>query len=279
MSVFSSASSASVAIMTRLAYPAYLDHIRRESVRFREVLTDTDPATPVSTCPGWTAADLLFHLGRVQHFWAEVVARRPVDPSEDYVEPEQPAAYDRLLAFFDESSDRLASALATADPADECWSWAAEHTVGFALRRQAHEALIHRLDAELVAGTPTALDPALAADGVDECLDVMYGAMPPWGSFAPLPHHVEFATTDTGTSVWVQLGAFSGTSPDGVERAGEPDLHVVPAPGTAADAVVSGTAADLDAWLWHRGDDSGIHVTGDKDVYARARLVLEQPIT
>jgi uncharacterized protein (TIGR03083 family) len=276
---FSSASSASVAVMTLLAYPSYLDHIRRESVRFREVLTDTEPATPVVSCPGWTAADLLFHLGGVQHWWSQVVTQRPADPTEGYAEPERPATYDRLLAFFDESSDRLAGALAGADPADECWSWSADHSIGFVLRRQAHEALIHRLDAELAAGTPTALDPALAADGVHECLDLMYGGMPPWGSFAPLPHHVEFAITDLDTSVWVQLGVFSGTSPDGVERAGDPDLHVVPAPGVEADAVISGTAADLDAWLWHRGDDSGIHVTGDKDVYARARLVLEQPIT
>lgn len=279
MRAFSSVASASVAVMTRLAYPSYLDHIRRESVRFREVLTDTEPAISVPSCPGWTAADLLFHLGRVQHWRTHVVTGRPADPTEGYVEPERPTAYDRLLAFFDEWSDRLAGALADADPADECWSWSADHTVGFVLRRQAHEALIHRLDAELTAGAPTALDPALAADGVHECLDLMYGAMPPWGSFTPLPHHVEFAINDRDTSVWVQLGVFSGTSPDGVERTGEPDLHVVPAPGIDADAVVSGTAADLDSWLWHRGDDSGIHVTGDKDVYARARLVLEQPIT
>jgi uncharacterized protein (TIGR03083 family) len=265
--------------MTRLDCPTYLDHIRRESVRFREVLTDTEPATPVPSCPGWTAADLLFHLGEVQRWWTHVVTQRPVDPRENYAEPERPVAYDRLLAFFDEWSDRLVGALAAADPADECWSWSADHTVGFVLRRQAHEALIHRLDAELTAGTPTALDPALAADGVEECLDLMYGALPPWGAFAPLPHHVEFAMTDVGASVWIQLGIFSGTSPEGVERSGEPDLHVVPPPGSEADAVVSGTAADLDAWLWHRGDDSGIRVTGDRDVYARARVVLEQPIT
>lgn len=270
----------SVAIMTRLAFPTYLDHIRRESVRFREVLTDTEPATPVPSCPGWAAADLLAHLGEVQRWWTHVVAERPDAPAE--ITAERPAAYDRRLAFFDEWSDKLAGALAEADPADPCWSWSqnpADHAVAFVLRRQAHEALIHRLDAELAAGTPTALDPALAADGVHECLDLMYGGLPPWGSFEPLPHHVEFAMSDAGTSVWVQLGVFSGTSPDGVERAGEPDLHVVPPPGAEADAVVSGRAADLDAWLWHRGDDSGIHITGDRDVYARARLVLEQPIT
>ena len=39
-----------------------------------------------------------------------------------------------------------------ADPAEPAWTWSAEQTVGFTLRRQAHEALIHRLDAEQTAG-------------------------------------------------------------------------------------------------------------------------------
>ncbi|WP_238993563.1 hypothetical protein [Nocardioides caldifontis] len=63
--------------------------------------------------------------------------------------------------------------------------WAEDRTVGYIRRRQAHEALIHRLDAELTAGTVTALDPTLASDGVDEALDVMFGGCPPWGSFEP----------------------------------------------------------------------------------------------
>lgn len=49
-------------------------------------------------------------------------------------------------------------------------------------------------------------------------------------------------------------------------------------PGVPADAVVTGTAGDLDAWLWHRRDDAGIAVTGNLDLYAHVREVLEQPI-
>lgn len=268
--------------MTRLEFPLYLDHIRRESVRFREVLTDTDPAAPVPSCPEWSAGDLLWHLGEVQHWWTHVVTSRPEQPdASGYVDPERPGSHDRLLAFFDQWSDRLERALEDADPAEPAWSWSldpADHTVAFIYRRQAHEALIHRLDAELAAGTVTALDPLLAADGVEEVLSLMYGGTPPWGSFEPLDHHVEFRMDDVGESVWVRLGLFSGTKPDGTEISGEPDLHVVPDPGAPADAVVSGNAGDLDGWLWHRLDDSGITVTGDRDVYARMRLVLEQPI-
>src|SRR4029078_11382856 len=95
-----------------------------------------------------------------------------------------------------------------ADPAEEAWTWSSEQTVGFTFRRQAHEALIHRLDAEQAAGQGSPLDPELPADGVDEVLDVMDGGAAPWGEFAPLPHFVQVDLSDRDESVWVQLGRF-----------------------------------------------------------------------
>ena len=73
------------------------------------------------------------------------------------------------LAAFDEASQALVAALREADPDDAAWTWSKDQTVGFILRRQAHEALIHRLDAELTAtGHFSELEPALAADGVEK---------------------------------------------------------------------------------------------------------------
>ena len=46
--------------------------------------------------------------------------------------------------------------------------------------------MIHRVDAEIVAGRRTPMDPALSADGVDEALRIMYGGLPDWGSFTPI---------------------------------------------------------------------------------------------
>lgn len=264
--------------MARLEFPDYLDHMRRDSTRFRDVLAEVDPAAPVPSCPGWTAADLLWHLAEVQDFWARIVRERPAAPAEDGQRPARPDSYAELLRAFDAGHAAFVAALEGADPADVAWTWAAEQTVGFTFRRQAHEALIHRLDAELTTGTVTALDPRLAADGVDECLDVMYGSTP-WGRFQPSDQYVEFRLVDVGTSVWVRLGTLSGTSPDGAVLSGEPDLRVVADPGVAADAVVTGTANDVDGWLWRRLDDRGITATGDRAVYDRARLVLDQPIT
>jgi len=268
----------------RLEYPDYLAHIRHDSARFREVLATCDPAARVPSCPDWNAADLLWHLTTVQHWWCAMIANRPQSPEEmGYAEPPRPERYDALLAAYDDAHAAFVAALESADPAEPAYSWSsdpADHTVGFTYRRQAHEALIHRVDAELAAGSVTPLDPVLAADGVDETLDVMYGALPAWGRFDPEQRFVEFRITDAGTSVWTQLGVFNGTAPDdGKDFVDEKDMPVVPDPGVPADAVVTGTAADLDAWLWHRRDDTGITVSGDAAVLDHARVVLGNPIT
>jgi uncharacterized protein (TIGR03083 family) len=270
--------------MARLTFDGYLTHLRDESTRFRAVLADCDPEARVPGCPDWTAGDLLWHLARVQWFWGTTIRTRPAPPEGDdddeVAGPERPTSYDGLLAAYDEYSAALVTELESADPAEPAWSWSTEQTVGFTFRRQAHEALIHRLDAEQTAGEVTPLDPELAADGVDEALAVMFGGKPPWGSFAGLPHFVRVDLTDTGESVWVQLGTFSGTDPEsGTTYTDEPDIDVVADPGTEPDAVVAGQAAALDAWLWRRGDDADIAVTGDRDTYDRFRVAVNHPIT
>ncbi|WP_229856787.1 maleylpyruvate isomerase family mycothiol-dependent enzyme [Nocardioides flavus (ex Wang et al. 2016)] len=266
-------------LSTRLAPNAYLAHLRAESARFREVLADCDPTARVPSCPDWDAAALLWHLAIVQRHWAQTLAARPEKP--DVTEPTRPEAYADLLAAFDVWSADLAGAFEGVDPSEAAWNWSDDHTVGFILRRQAHEALIHRVDAELTAGLASDLDPLLATDGVDEVLGVMYGACPPWGVWEPGEGVVRVDTTDTGEQVWVRLGTFSGTSPDsGTTYTDEADLHVVPAPeeDVEPDVVVDGPAAALDLWLWRRGDDSEVSVAGDPETYARFRAVVDTPI-
>jgi len=265
--------------MSRLSASQYLSAIESESARFREVLADADPAAPVPTCPAWTALDLANHLAETQAQWAWVVGNRPKNPEERPETGPSPTSYADALTSFDEASSGLVAALRDADPADPAWTWSKEQTVGFILRRQAHEALIHRLDAELAAGSVTPLDRELAADGVLECLDVMFGGCPPWGEFAGLPHHVRVDITDAQESVWVQIGRFSGTNPEDDVHYDEDDVKVVDDPGTDPDAVVDGPAGALDAWLWRRGDDSQVRVHGDRRVYDHFRVAVNHPIT
>lgn len=264
--------------MPRLAPTAYLRHLTAESARFREVLTRSQPSAPVPSCPDWDADDLLWHLAEVQHGWAWGIVHRP-SGYDGYHPPSRPATHEELLALFDECSGALVDALVGADPADEAWTWSTDKTVGFILRRQALEALVHRLDAEQTVGALTPMDAALAADGVDEILDVMYGRVPSWGDFSPLPHFLQVHCTDTDTSVWVQLGRFSGTDPDDEVRYDEDDISVVEDPRIDPDAVIAGTAEALLTRLWRRGDGADIHLAGDLAIVDRFRSVIGHPIS
>ena len=198
--------------MPRLDNAVYLTHLAQESARFRAALTDADPATTVPGCPAWLSDDLLWHLTEVQGFWSWVVTHRPDGP-DAYEQPVRPPTRAEALALFDQRSATLQEALAGVDPAAKAWTWSEDHTVGFIVRRQALEALVHRLDAEQTIGQVTPMDAALAADGVDEVLDVMFGRVPEWGEFSPLPHYLRVDCRDTEGSVWVQLGRFSGIDP------------------------------------------------------------------
>lgn len=267
--------------MEPLTWTAYRDHLRTESARFREVLAAGDPAARVPACPDWDAGDLLWHLAGVQAFWAEVVRTRPAPVPDDYEQTlPRPGTHTGLLTAFDEHSAALQAALADADPADEAWHWSSDHTVGASIRRQAHEALIHRLDAEEATGRVTPLDPRLAADGVLEALTVMYGGCPPWGTITPTDRVVDVQLTDTGDVLHVALARFTGTDPDGTSY-DEPDLAVVDDSAAVGSpvATVSGTASDLDAWLWHRGQGRvQVAQTGDRAALAELGTILSQPI-
>lgn len=267
--------------MTRLDADDYRRHLAEDAARLREALRGTDPAARVPACPDWDAADLLWHHADVLFFWGEVVARRPDDIGDlddPATHPPRPSSYDDLLALHEERATRLVDLLTGADPAEPAWSWSEDRTVGFVLRRQAHETLVHRVDAERTAGHPSTLDPLLAADGVAELVEVMYGGDPPaWGRVAPGPHVVRIELTDTDHHLWVRPGRFTGTH-DGTTY-DEPTLDRLAAdPGTAADAVVRGRAADLDLWLWGRSDDGAVTQDGDAEALEAFRAAVATPI-
>lgn len=231
--------------------PDFLTTIRDESARFRAALADC-PDRTVPTCPDWSTDDLLWHLAEVQWFWGTIVSQNVAEP--DGIEhPQRPEGRRATLAAFDDASRALQDTL-RATPADEArWMWAADealHTAGYIRRRQAHEALIHRVDAELTAGGDiSAIDAVLAADGVDEVVDVMYGRDHPLVTFTPAQDRVvELVATDVDRHWVLQLGRETATI-DGEEI---DDANFRPAPNATATATVSGTAADLDLWLWNR---------------------------
>jgi uncharacterized protein (TIGR03083 family) len=252
----------------------YLEAIRRESARFSDCLARVSPTSPVPSCPGWTAADLLWHLTEVQLFWGFIVRDRLDDPeAAETQKPPRPAEYAALQSLAHEATAQLLDALDATPAPTALWTWATEQTAGFVLRRQAHEALIHRLDAELTVGDVTPLDPVLAADGVDEALRIMYGTAPAWGSVTPDGASGRVEATDA-SRVWdIGFARFRGTSPN-TGKAYDEDVLTVPTPVTPAAFTVSGTAADLDRWLWGRGDLHDLKASGDADALERFTAII-----
>jgi uncharacterized protein (TIGR03083 family) len=256
----------------------YLTHLARDSERFVTVLRQTPPEKRVPTCPDWDAGDLLWHLAEVQWFWATIVGRgltmkADVDALKSDARPDD---REELLALFAGASGDLQQNLRTASPDAPAWTWADEQTVGFIRRRQAHEALIHRLDAELTAGDRTPMDADLSTDGVDEVLRIMYAGTPPWGRFTPDPAQtIRVRTSDTARSWLVTLGQLTGTEDDGTAH-DEPDLDVAASDiGGPAAATITGAAADLDCWLWQRPPVGQIERAGNATVLQR----LEETLT
>lgn len=247
----------------------YLDHLARESARFEAAMRESPPDAPVPSCPDWNADDLLWHLGEVQWFWGTIVREKMTEPAPaEALKPERPDNREGLFDFYESASRDLGEILASTPPSTRAWTWSQQQTVAFIRRRQAHEALIHRVDAELTAGSRTSMDPHLNADGVDEALRIMYGGVPPWGRFTPdSARTLRLTTTDTGDSWHVTLGQFSGTDPDDNTTYDEPDIGVADADsGDEVNAEVKGSAADLNCWLWHRPTVGEVERSGDEAV-------------
>jgi uncharacterized protein (TIGR03083 family) len=260
----------------------YVDHLIRESARFADVLREVPPDARVPSCPDWNADDLLWHLGEVQWFWGTIVREHVNGEQAEALKPPRPADRAGLRAFYEHACHDLAEVLAATSPGTAAWTWSDDQTVGFIQRRQAHEALIHRVDAELTAGTRTPLDPALSADGVDEALHVMYGGLPAWATFAPDDGGpvLRLRATDTSGSWLVTFGQFTGTDPDDGISYDEPDIHAADRdPGTEAAAGVTGTAADLDCWLWHRPPLTPVEGWGDRQVLGRFESAIAPGIS
>ena len=249
----------------------YVAAVRAESARFHEMVAATPLDAPVASCPGWTMADLTWHLAEVQYHWAGIVADLLQSPADlaDLDRPPDP----ELPALFVNHSTRLVDALARRDPGDECWSWHDDgHSVGWVRRRQAHEALIHRVDAELAASGRSPIDPELAADGVDEVIRVFLDAsqLPDWSRFVPDGRTAVVALADAAASWALELGRFVGTSPNTGNTYDEEATRLVDAP-QQPDAIVRGTAADVDLWMWGRGGLDQLTVEGDPEVAAFLR--------
>ena len=236
-----------------------VEHIAalREAGRLlTEAARRAGPDAPVPTCPKWRVRDLLAHTGGVHRWATAFVAEGRTEPMDAETRARYrtaPPHDDDLPDWFAGGHAALVAALEAAPPDLACWTFFPAPTpLAFWTRRQAHETIIHRVDAELAAGGPvTAPGAALAADGIDE---LVAGFLTRRGRLrADPPRTLAVRTTDTGQSWLVRVGA------DRVEtRRG--------APSEPADCTVTGPAAALYLLLWNRGGPEAVRVSGDRSM-------------
>jgi hypothetical protein len=137
--------------------------------------------------------------------------------------------------------------------------------LAFWARRQTHETAIHRVDVESAACAITPVEPAQAADGIDEFLTGFAAGRRswPWDE----PRRLRLRAVDASREWRVLIG------PERVE--------VGPATDTWAgdpwpsDCAVEAPASDLLLLLWNRVPAAELAVTGDPALLASWReLVL-----
>ncbi len=220
-----------------VAHLDLLETVRRESAAFLDAALDGGMEVPVPSCPDWTMADLVGHLGVVQRFHGGHLRRGVTDPPAG-PRPQPPET--GLADWFREGVDLLLDHLAAVGLDTPAWNWSVrpeDAVTAFWHRRMAHEAAMHRWDAQRARGRAHGFEDGLAVDGVDEVLQMWVPSRraedAPQGTIA-----VEL--TDVGVRRTLVCGQ-----------------------GSAAQASLSGTASDVLLALWGRIPLSDLVVAGD----------------
>jgi uncharacterized protein (TIGR03083 family) len=231
---------------------AHIAALRAQGRMLADAARRAGLGAPVPTCPDWSVRDLVAHTGGV-HRWATAFVAE--GRAEEMGREEKRRYYDTapgdpdLVDWYTESHAALVAALESAPPGLACWSFMpAPNPVAFWARRQAHEAAIHRVDAQTAAGRVTPPAAALASDGIDELLSCFL-TRPDGGLRADPARVLGVRAADTDADWTVRIG------PDKVEV-----LHG--ASGTP-DCAVTGAAADVYLLLWNRAGTDRLRVEGD----------------
>jgi uncharacterized protein (TIGR03083 family) len=226
----------------------------------------------VPSCPEWTVADLVQHVGTV--YLHKVATMRdgamPADWPPAGLNDEEP------VALLDRAYAELMGEFARRQPEDSAPTWYdPDQTVGFWIRRMAQETVIHRIDAELGADVPVAPVPDdLAIDGIDELLKVFvaYDAKK-WPE-----DYAEALNNSPGRSYNINTAGVEwlvGTSPGTFSAGGGPGMTV--AAFTNTDVTISGTPTALLRWAWHRatpGEPPAVTINGNADLTELRRCVV-----
>ena len=199
----------------------------------------------VPSCPGWNNLELLNHMKVIWWFVAaQIVAGNDSEraiPSDEILD----SPLSQLTHLMDtfKSSDFSSPAWS--------WTWGSDKTVGFFIRRMAHENTVHDWDAKNALGIDGQIPTLLALDGIEEKLFLVSETLRVSESGATLPNaSIHLHCTDC-EGEWM-------LSPSGA------DLKIVREHGKG-DAAVRGEAKQILLYLWGRKIEN-LDFFGDEEV-------------
>ncbi|MEQ4725455.1 maleylpyruvate isomerase family mycothiol-dependent enzyme [Nonomuraea sp. B19D2] len=219
----------------------------------------TDLSVPVPTCPGWTLADLVTHVGQT-HRWVVHVLRNQVQERIWSRQVSSGLAEGRSgdAAWLAAGAAELLDTLRTTDPSLAVWTWGPDRQASWWPRRMVFELVIHRADAELALGIDPVIPAEVAIDGVEEFLHNLPSAG--WIT----PRLAELGVE--GATIHLHATDADGEWTITQGPAGKISWERGHAKG---DSAVQGKAQDLLLLLYGRRSPDALTVHGDADLLNR----------
>jgi uncharacterized protein (TIGR03083 family) len=252
---------AAVADQGTLSLERYYAGLTDFAAALAGIVASSDETQPIPTCPEWALRQLTTHVGRAHRWAAAIVGGRltaplPFREVPDGKLPGDPAARQDWVKA---GAAKVIDAVAGSGGAD-VWTFGGMAPAAFWARRMTHETAVHLADAQLATGHDVAIPADLAADGIDEWLDVFMLARPagqsPLGDGQTLHVHATDEGLD-GAGEWLISGTGSGL--------------VVQHGHAKADVAVRGPAASLQLVLARRlpADQPGVEILGDSALFGQ----------
>jgi uncharacterized protein (TIGR03083 family) len=163
-----------------------------------------------------------------------------------------------FVDWFRSGTASLLEQLSSVPAGDECWSWFEPgRRVGWWTRRMALETVVHRSDTDAAQGKELSIASEVAADGIDEYLDVFVAASRS-SHDAPAGPTLSFECSDRNERWWLDLS-----------RPGE---RIVSREPHDASVRIRGAAQQLLLIVWGRvpaSQAARVEVSGDLGGLAR----------
>ncbi|MEV6336965.1 maleylpyruvate isomerase family mycothiol-dependent enzyme [Nocardia vinacea] len=245
----------SVELVISLGKTALRKALLGETDLLADLYLSADPKTPIPTCPDWTLANLIAHVGGGNRWAAAMIADRATEFLEFQQVPDvrRPRDLDEADRWLRAGARAVIDNIDTVGSDVPVWTpFGSARPAEWWVRRRLHEATVHRADALLALGREVNIAPELGADGLSEFLEIVEK-----GPRFEIP-------LDEGTSL--QLRAVDTDDTWTILRSG--DTITWSDSQAPASLTVQGTAVDLFLLLLRRipADSPSLEASGDVPV-------------